>query len=127
MCFSSLSKNRSFAEKRPLRNSAVITRNQVSKVGSFAKALQRKKNESVLPATQYFQYIDVLSLCLQFCSIAITSLGEERAGVCAFRAFVCFRLFGLRLFPLPLGVKVWLRPVIVVFPGLFFYLFGKIP
>ena len=44
-------------------------------------------------------------------STAITSLGEERAGLCAFRAFVCFVLVGLYLFPLRHGVKDWLRLV----------------
>ena len=37
-------------------------------------------------------------------SIAITSLGEERGGLCAFRAFVRFACVGLCLFTLPLGV-----------------------
>ena len=37
-------------------------------------------------------------------SIAITSFGEDRAGVYVFRAFVCFARVGLCVFPLPLGV-----------------------
>ena len=37
-------------------------------------------------------------------SIAITSLGEERASLSAFRTFVRFALVWFYLFPLPLGV-----------------------
>ena len=46
-------------------------------------------------------------------SIAITSPGEERAGLCAFRAFVSFACDGLCRFPLPLSVRDWLQVVIV--------------
>ena len=56
-------------------------------------------------------------------SIAITSLGEERASLGAFRMFVRFALVWLCLFPLPLGVWEGLRCVIVVLPGLFSYPF----
>ena len=50
--------------------------------------------------------------CLSVChfvffspfSIAITSLGEERANLSAFRTFVRFALVWFCLFPLPLGV-----------------------
>ena len=51
-------------------------------------------------------------------SIAITSLGEERAGLCAFRAFVRFARDGLYPFPvaLPLGVRDWLWLGIVALP-----------
>ena len=52
-------------------------------------------------------------------STAITSLGEERAGVCAFRAFICFPRIGFCLFSLPLGIREWLRLVIMAFPWLF--------
>ena len=52
-------------------------------------------------------------------SIAITSLGEERANLNAFRTFVRFALVWFCLFPLPLGVWEGLRLVIVVLPGLF--------
>ena len=52
-------------------------------------------------------------------SIAFTTLEDEIAGLCAFCAFVCFARDGLDLFPLPPGVKDWLRLVIVAFPGLF--------
>ena len=72
-------------------------------------------------------------LCLTLCcfvleffspfSIAITSLGEERANLNAFRAFVRFALILFRLFPLPLGVWEGLRFVIVALPVLFSYLF----
>ena len=56
-------------------------------------------------------------------SIAITSLGEERANLSAFRTFVRFVLVWICRFPLPLGVWEGLRFVIVVLPGLFTYLF----
>ena len=56
-------------------------------------------------------------------SIAITSLGEERANLSAFRTFVRFVLVWIYRFPLPLGVWEGLRFVIVALPGLFFYLF----
>ena len=72
-------------------------------------------------------------LCLTLCyfvlvffspfSIAITSLGEERANLCAFRTFVRFALLWFFLFPLPLGVWEGLRFVIVALPGIFSYLF----
>ena len=56
-------------------------------------------------------------------SIAITSLGEERANLTAFRTFVRFALVWFCLFPLPLGVWEGLLFVTVAFPGLFSYLF----
>ena len=56
-------------------------------------------------------------------SIAITSLGEERANLSAFRTFVRFVLVWICRFPLPLGVWERLRFVIVALPGLFSYLF----
>ena len=56
-------------------------------------------------------------------SIAITSLGEERANLSAFRMFVRFALVLFCLFPLPLGVWEGLRLVIVALPGLFSFLF----
>ena len=46
-------------------------------------------------------------------SIAITSLGEERANLSAFRTFVRFALIWFCLSPLPLGVWEGLRFVIV--------------
>ena len=71
-------------------------------------------------------------------SIAITSLGEERANLSAFRTFGRFPLVWFCLFPLPLGVwgggggagggeegrggGIGLRFVIVALPGLFSYL-----
>ena len=58
-------------------------------------------------------------------SIAITSLGEERANLSAFRTFVRFVLVWICRFPLPLGVWEGLRFVIVAIPGLFSYLFLK--
>ena len=53
-------------------------------------------------------------------SIAITSLGEERANLSAFRTFVRFVLIWICRFPLPLGVWEGLRFVIVALPGLTF-------
>ena len=73
-------------------------------------------------------------LCLTLCyfvlvvfspfSIAITSLGEERANLSAFRTFVRLTLVWFCLFPLPLGVWDGLRFMIVALPGLFSYLFS---
>ena len=75
----------------------------------------------------------MLVLCLALCyfvlvffspfSIAITSLGEKRVSLGAFRTFVRFALVCFFLFPLPLGVWEGLRFVIVALPGLFSYLF----
>ena len=74
-------------------------------------------------------------LCLTLChfvlvffspfSIAITSLGEERANLRAFRTFVRFVLVWICRFPLLLGVWEGLRFVIVALPGLFSYLFSS--
>ena len=54
-------------------------------------------------------------------SIAITSLGEERANRSAFRTFVRFALVWFCLFLLPLGVWEGLR--FVALPRFFSYLF----
>ena len=56
-------------------------------------------------------------------SIAITSLGEERANLSAFRTFVRFVHVWFYRFPLPLGVWKGPRFVIVALPGLFSYVF----
>ena len=74
-------------------------------------------------------------LCLTLCyfvlvffspfSIAITSLGNERANLSALRTFVRFALVWFCLFPLPLGVWEGLRFVIVAIPGLFSHLIFK--
>ena len=56
-------------------------------------------------------------------SIAITSLGEERANLTASRTFVRFVLVWVCRFPLPLGVWEGLWFVIVALPGLFSYFF----
>ena len=55
-------------------------------------------------------------------SIAIISLGEERAYISAFRTFVRFVLVWFYRFPL-LGVWEGLRFVVVAFPGPFFFTF----
>ena len=73
-----------------------------------------------------------MSFRVSFCScvfspfsIAITSLGEKRASLSAFRTFVRLVLVWICWFPLPLGVWEGLRFVIVALPGLsltfFFY------
>ena len=72
-------------------------------------------------------------LCLTLChfvhvffssfSIAITSLGEERANLSVFRTFVRFVLVWICRFSLPVCVWEGLRLVIVALPGLFSYLF----
>ena len=75
------------------------------------------------------RFVVCLSMChfvLVFFSIAITSLGEERANLSAFRTFVRFVLAWICRFPLPLGVWEGLRFVIVALPGLFSYLFFEI-
>ena len=59
-------------------------------------------------------------------SIAITSLGEERANLSAFRMFDRFVLVWICRFPLPLDVWEGLRFVIVALPGLFSYLFRNV-
>ena len=56
-------------------------------------------------------------------SIAIISIGEERANLSAFRTFVRFVLVWICRFPLPVRVWEGLRFVIVALPGLFSYLF----
>ena len=56
-------------------------------------------------------------------SIAITSLGEERANLNAFRMFDRFVFVWIYRFPLPLDVWEGLRFVIVALPELFSYLF----
>ena len=55
--------------------------------------------------------------------IAITSLGEERANLSAFRNCVRFVFVWFYRFPLPLDVWEGLRFVIVALPGLFSYLY----
>ena len=57
--------------------------------------------------------------CLILFRIAITSFGEERANLSAFRTFVRFVLVWFCRFPLPLGVWEGLRFVVVAITGLF--------
>ena len=66
-----------------------------------------------------------MSYLVSFCScvfshfrVAITSLGEERANLSAFRTFVRFVLVWICQFSLPLGVWEGQRFVIVALPGL---------
>ena len=56
-------------------------------------------------------------------SISITSFGEERASLGAFRTVVRSAFVSCCLFPLPLGVWQELQFVIVAFPGLYSYPF----
>ena len=56
-------------------------------------------------------------------SIAITSLGEDRANFSTFRMFFRFVVVWFYWFPLTLGVWEGLRFVIVALPGLFSYHF----
>ena len=58
-------------------------------------------------------------------SIAITSLGVERANLSAFHTLVRFVLVWICRFSLPLGVLEGLRFAIVALPGLFSYLSFK--
>ena len=58
-------------------------------------------------------------------SIAIISLGEEKANLNAFRTFIRFALVWFCLFPLAIGVCEGLRLVIVALHGLFSYLYGS--
>ena len=73
------------------------------------------------------QFVVCLSVChfvLVFFSpfsIAITSLGEKKVNLSAFRTFVRFVLAWTCRFSLPLGVWEGLRFVIVALPGLFSY------
>ena len=47
-------------------------------------------------------------------STVITSLGKEGPGLCVSRAFVClFYVYKFLSFSFPLGVRCWLRIVIV--------------
>ena len=86
---------------------------------------------SLLLCGLFYEAIFCMSYHVSFCScvffspfsIAITSLGEERANLSAFRAFVRFVLVWICRFPLPLGVWEGLRFVIVALPGLFSYFF----
>ena len=75
------------------------------------------------------QFVVCLSVChfvlviFSPFGVAVASLGEERACLGAFHAFVRFVLVWICRFPLPLGVWEGLRFVIVALPGLFSYLF----
>ena len=71
-----------------------------------------------------FYVLPCVILCFSVLfSIAITSLGEERANLSAFRMFVRFVLVWICRFPPPLGAWEGLRFVIVALPGLFSFLF----
>ena len=63
-------------------------------------------------------YVSFSSCVFSPFSFAITSLGEERANLSAFRTFVLVWICRF-----PLGVWEGLRFVIVALPGLFSYLF----
>ena len=79
---------------------------------------------SLLLCGLFYEAIPFLPYVILFlCSIAITSLWEERANLSSFRTFVRFALDWFCLFSLPLGFWEGLRLVIVPLPGLFCYLF----
>ena len=67
--------------------------------------------------------VSVCSCVFNSFSIEITSLGEEKANLSAFRTFVRLVRVWICWFSLPLGVWEGLRFVIVSLPGLFSYLF----
>ena len=71
------------------------------------------------------RFVLCLTLChfvlVFFSPFRITSLGEERANLSAFRTFVGFVFLWICHFPLPLVVLEGLRFVIVALPGLFSY------
>ena len=75
------------------------------------------------------RFVLCLTLChfvlmfLSLFSIAITSLGEERANLSAFCTFARFVLVWICRLPLTLGVWEGLRFVIVALPGFFSYFF----
>ena len=71
----------------------------------------------------FFYVLPCVILFFSPFSIAITSLGEERANLIAFRTFVRFVLVWICRFSLPVDVWEGLRFVIVALPGLFSYLF----
>ena len=67
----------------------------------------------------------MLSLALLFVLVfysplsnAITSRGEDKTGL---RVIFVHLFVGLCLFPLPLGVRDWLRLLIVALPGIFLF------
>ena len=78
----------------------------------------------VVYTTGHFMFYSLpsLSSCFFIFSIVIISLGEEGAGLCASRAFVClfFTYVSFCPFSPPLGIEGWLRFVIVAFHGLFY-------
>ena len=76
----------------------------------------RLKNEVAIVRTTFSPII-----CLLETKVQVTSLGEERANLSAFRTYVRFVLVSICRFPLPLGVWEGLRFVIVAFPGLSFF------
>ena len=82
----------------------------------------------VYSTRRFVLYLTLCHLVLVFFSpfsIAITSFGEERANLSAFRTFVRFVLVWICRFPFPLGVWEGLRFVIVALSGLFSYLFWR--
>ena len=90
-----------------------------NKIFSFKIKCHAKKKKCCL-ALRYF----VLVFFSPF-SIAITSLGEERTNLSAFRTFVRFALVWFCLFPLPRGVWEGLRLVIVALRGRFSFHFRR--
>ena len=78
----------------------------------------------------FYEALCFKSCLVLFCSCflrpfsnTITSHGEERASLNAFRTFLRFALVWFCLFPFPLGVWEGLRLVIVAHPGLLSFYF----
>ena len=68
----------------------------------------------------FYKVIYIKSCPFIFSVLLALRLSCFGKSLCTFRTFVCFKLVDLRLFPFPLGVRDWLRLVIVSLPGLFF-------
>ena len=76
----------------------------------------------------FFFFFFFLSLCFSvLLAFVITSFGEERVSLSAFRVFVCFARVGLCLFPLPLGVRIGFYLCLWHFNDFSGYLFHILP
>ena len=89
----------------------------------------RSLSYSLLLCGLFYEAICCMSFRVSFCSyffspfsIAITSLGEEKANLSTFRTFARFVIVWICRFPLPPWVWERLWFVIVALPRLFFYL-----
>ena len=93
-----------------------------ARVVSTVKPNLNMANRQALTSVLCFTLCHFVLVFFSPFSIAISSLGEEKATISSFRTFVRFMLVWICLFPLPLGVWEELRFVIVALPGLFSYL-----